>query len=259
MLRNSKNKTDFVAFYSSLPDFVNVDLLQKKKVFVAGAGGVGNFITYFLTSVGIGHIYIADFDKIEISNLNRQFLYNINDIGKYKVFVLSNKLSNVNPNTNIFPINQKLTKENIKYIIPKGIELIIDCVDNWETKLLLNEYSVKSKIPLAHLGVSGCKGQTAIFNTSNTSPCLQCVYEAFDDILANEIDENISHLSYSIAFVSSILVSEIVNLFLKKETKLTTKIILTNIERLEIKEIPINKRDDCPVCSKFSKNKVFFH
>ena len=119
---------------------------QKKislsKVFIVGAGGLGCPIADLLCRAGVGEIGIIDHDKISLSNLNRQTLFNTNDINNYKVNVLKKKLKKINPLVKVNIFKKKINKKNINNLISK-YHLIVDASDNFETKFLLNEKSIK--------------------------------------------------------------------------------------------------------------------
>ncbi|SVB34231.1 uncharacterized protein METZ01_LOCUS187085, partial [marine metagenome] len=111
-------------------------------VLIVGAGGLGCPIADYLSRAGIGTIGIADFDKINLSNIHRQSLYNSKDIGKFKVDVLKEKIKSINPFTKIKSFKKKITDENFNNII-KSFDIIVDGSDNFKTKFLLNKYSKK--------------------------------------------------------------------------------------------------------------------
>lgn len=118
--------------------------ISSSKVFIIGAGGLGCPIADLLCRAGVGEIGIIDHDKVSLSNLNRQTLYNSTDINKFKVEVLKRKLKKVNPFVKINIYRKKINKKNINNLISK-YHIIVDASDNFETKFLINEASVKSK------------------------------------------------------------------------------------------------------------------
>ena len=114
------------------------------KVLIIGAGGLGCPIADYLSRAGVGTIGIADFDKINLSNIHRQNLYNSKDIGKYKVDVVKEKIKSINPFTKIKTYKKKITNKNLNNVI-KSFDIIVDGSDNFKTKFLLNKYSIKYK------------------------------------------------------------------------------------------------------------------
>src|SRR5512133_2014725 len=111
--------------------------LKRATVFVAGAGGLGSPISTYLAIAGIGKIILADFDCVEKSNLNRQFLHHEKDLGREKVISAEEKLLSMNPYIKVETIKEKITDENADSIVP-SCDLIIDALDNFETRHVLN-------------------------------------------------------------------------------------------------------------------------
>ncbi len=116
----------------------------KSKVLVVGAGGLGCPVIDYLSRAGVGNIGIVDQDKVSISNIHRQSLYNSKDIGRSKVAVLKKKIKLINPLIKIKIFKERITKENIEKIF-KNYDFIVDGSDNFKTKFLLNKYSLKYK------------------------------------------------------------------------------------------------------------------
>ena len=116
----------------------------KSKVLVVGAGGLGCPVIDYLSRAGVGNIGVIDHDKVNISNIHRQSLYNSRDIGKFKVSVLKKKIKLINPQVKINTFREKIEKKNIEKIF-KDYDFIVDGSDNFKTKFLLNKYSIKYK------------------------------------------------------------------------------------------------------------------
>ena len=118
--------------------------LKSAKVLVLGMGGLGCPLSIYLASLGIGTIGIVDDDKVELSNLNRQIIYNINDIGKYKVDVAKNKIKLINKNIKIKSHKIRVNKTNIEKLI-KNFDIECDGTDNFKTRLIVNDQALKQK------------------------------------------------------------------------------------------------------------------
>jgi len=114
------------------------DRLKNSKVCVIGAGGLGSVVLYYLTASGIGNIKVVDYDEVKLDNLNRQFIHFTEDIGKSKVESAKDKLNRLNPDIKIEILKIKIIKGNIKDII-KDCDVIVDCLDNIETRLIVSD------------------------------------------------------------------------------------------------------------------------
>lgn len=148
--------------------------LRKARVFVAGAGGLGSPISTYLAVAGVGKIRIADFDTVDPSNLNRQFLHHERDIGRDKIKSAAEKLLSMNPEIKVETIKEKIMDENAGSVVPP-CDLIIDALDNFDTRHVLNRLVVERKIPPIHGAVSGYRGQATTIIPGKT-PCLYCIF-----------------------------------------------------------------------------------
>jgi len=148
--------------------------LVEASVLVVGCGGLGAPVLYYLTAMGIGHLGLCDGDKVTLSNLNRQVLFTTEDIGKQKAEAASTRLKTLNPDLKATVYNRNIDNESAEEIIPK-YDIIVDCLDNFETRFILNDTCVKSKKILVHAGISEYYGQLMTI-IPGKSPCLRCIF-----------------------------------------------------------------------------------
>jgi len=118
--------------------------LLKSSVLIVGAGGLGSPISIYLSALGVGKIGIVDKDKVELSNLNRQVIFETNDLKKKKSLTAANKLKRINPDISIKSFNRKINSRNINQIA-KEFRIIVDGSDNFKTRFLINDYCLKEK------------------------------------------------------------------------------------------------------------------
>jgi len=148
--------------------------LAGASVLVVGCGGLGAPVLYYLTAMGIGHIGLCDGDTVSLPNLNRQILYTIDDIGKPKASIAKERLHVLNPDleTTIYDsfMNEKLAQE----IIPV-YDIIVDCLDNFDTRFILNDTCITANKPLVHAGIGEFYGQLMTI-TPGKGPCLRCLF-----------------------------------------------------------------------------------
>lgn len=148
------------------------NVLMGSKVTVIGAGGLASPVLTYLTCAGIGTITLIDYDTVTESNLNRQFLYKEKDLGMLKAKIAKDVLQGLNSQITIHPVSQKLDENNIRDIL-KGADAVIDCVDNIETRLMVNRECLKQDIPLVEGGVNGFYG--FVMSVKRDFPCLECI------------------------------------------------------------------------------------
>jgi len=148
-----------------LPDFGEEGQLKlkKSKVLVVGAGGLGSPVLLYLTAAGIGNIGIMDFDEVSEHNLQRQILFNTNEIGQNKALIAKDKLSALNPYVNIKIYEKAITKENADLIIEK-YDVVVSCVDNLPVRYIIDDVCKKHKKPHVFGAIAEFQGQLSVFN-----------------------------------------------------------------------------------------------
>ncbi|MEJ5226926.1 HesA/MoeB/ThiF family protein [Thermodesulfovibrio sp.] len=148
--------------------------LKNSTVFIAGAGGLGSPVSVYLAVAGVGKIIICDFDNVEITNLNRQILHCHTRIGINKALSAKITLTAINPDVEVVPITDKIEADNVDELIGDA-DIILDCMDNLETRYLLNEVAIKKGIPLVFGAIYGIQGMISFIHSPET-PCLKCLF-----------------------------------------------------------------------------------
>jgi adenylyltransferase/sulfurtransferase len=216
----------------------------KSKVLVVGAGGLGCPVIDYLSRAGVGNIGIIDHDKVDISNIHRQSLYNSKDIGKSKVIVLKKKIKLINPLVNVKIFKERIGKENIKKIF-KNYDFIVDGSDNFKTKFLLNKYSLKYNKILIVGAISKMDGHIFTFDFKNkTDPCLKCFYqtEPSDEILNCEYEGILGPVA---GVVGNIQATEVLKKVLKIGDKSNKKILILDLKKLNFRKVEFKKKSNC--------------
>ncbi len=220
----------------------------KSKVLVVGAGGLGCPVIDYLSRAGVGNIGIIDDDKVNISNIHRQSLYDSKDIGKSKVIVLKKKINLINPLVKIKIFKERIEKKNIGKIF-KNYDFIVDGSDNFKTKFLLNKYSLKYKKILIVGAISKMDGHIFTFDFKNkTDPCLKCFYqtEPSDEILNCEYEGILGPVA---GIVGNIQAIEVLKKILKIGDKSSKKILILDLNKLNFRKVEFNKKKNC-ICKK---------
>src|SRR3972149_3186622 len=147
--------------------------LKSSTVFIAGAGGLGSPVALYLAVAGVGEIRLCDVDTVELSNLNRQLLHSDARLGMSKVGPAGATLREWNPAIDIVLCGAYLADDNVEQIVGKP-HIVIDCLDNYATRYVLNTYCIKNRIPLVHGAIWGLTGQVTFLHPPET-PCLRCL------------------------------------------------------------------------------------
>ena len=228
----------------------NIGILGQKKilnskVLIIGMGGLGCPVAEFLTRSGIGVLGIIDNDLVSISNIHRQSLYDQKDLNKSKVKIAQKKLKNINPKTKVSTYNFRLDKKNFLKII-KNYDYIVDGTDNFESKFLINDISLKYKKFLVTGAISKFDGHIFSFNFKNKKdPCLRCFYQEesiTDDVLNCEYEGILGTVAGIIGIMQA---NEILKSVLNIGQNLNGFILIIDLLNLNFRKVRINKRKKC--------------
>ena len=248
-MKNQLNK-NLIERFSRQIVLKNIGIIGQKKilsskVLIIGAGGLGSPVAEFLSRAGVGTIGIVDNDKVSLSNLHRQNLYNTSDIGQFKVKVAKEKIKRINHNTKIKIYKIRLNNINFKKII-NNYNYIIDGSDNFKTKFLINDFCLKFKKFLVTGAISKFDGHVFTFNFENKKlPCLRCFYqepEISEDLLNCETEGILGTIA---GIVGTIQANEVLKKILNIGKNLNGHILILDLLNLNFRKVKINKKKNC--------------
>ncbi|MFX1351457.1 MAG: ThiF family adenylyltransferase [Promethearchaeota archaeon] len=214
--------------------------LKKTKAFVAGVGGLGSPVLSYLTVAGVGTISLADSDKVELSNLSRQFLHWNKDIGNNKADSAGDKLLEMNPNVKIRRLAEVITKDNASSLIDNS-DLIVDCMDNFETRYTLNQVALEKEIPLFHGAVYGLEGQATTIIPGRT-PCLRCI---FPEVPPKEV---FPVVGVTPGVIGCIQAMEVIKYAIGVGNLITNRLLVFDGMDMEFMNIEVKENPNCPEC-----------
>jgi len=214
--------------------------LKNAKVFIAGAGGLGSSISIYLTVAGIGRIRIVDHDTVELSNLNRQILHWNKDIGKRKAASAEEKLKKINPDVRVEAISEKIDKNNVFEVIGES-ELIIDAMDNFHTRYLLNRTAIVKNIPFFHGAINGLYGQATTIIPRKTA-CLRCIFPVAP------LPETFPILGVTPGIIGLIQATEVIKYIIGMGELLENRLFLWDGLNAKMDEIALERNPKCEDC-----------
>jgi molybdopterin/thiamine biosynthesis adenylyltransferase len=215
--------------------------LNRARVFIAGAGGLGSPVSIYLAAAGIGTIRIIDHDVVELSNLNRQVLHWDENIGMAKTESALTKLKKLNPGIKIEAIAETITQNNISQLAA-DFDLIVDAMDNLPTRYLLNKTAIEKNIPFFHGAVHGFEGRALTVIPGKTA-CLNCVYHG-----ATVPKQKFPVIGVTPAVIGCIQATEVIKYILGLGDLLTNRLLVYDALNMTFNELTVKKDPNCVHC-----------
>ena len=213
--------------------------LKNSSVIFIGAGGLGSSAIMYIAAAGIGKIGIADDDKVEISNLQRQVIHNNSEIGNYKTDSAERRIKNLNPHCKVKTFTEKINTKNVIKILNQ-FDIVCDCSDNFGTRYLINDACVILNKPLIYGAVQGYEGQVSVFNFKENSP-------NFRDLLPKPPDQGLipSCTDYGVIGISpgiigTLQANEIIKIITQKGKVLDGIILILNLLENDMKKLNLS-------------------
>ena len=216
--------------------------LKSARVLIAGVGGLGSPLSMYLTAAGVGRILLADRDVVSRSNLNRQVLHWEPDLGRPKVDSAAEKLAQLNPVVKIRPRPGEIDRETVLDLV-QGCDLVLDAMDNFDTRHLLNRASVETGTPFIYGGIHGLTGMLSFFIPGKTG-CLACLFpgpmpaEVFPVLVTTP------------GVIACLQATEAIKYLVGLEGLLTGRLLIYNGQEMSFHEVELSPNEDCPVCGK---------
>ena len=222
--------------------------LLSSKILVIGTGGLSSAATLYLAAAGVGTIGIADKDKVELSNLNRQIIHNTYRIGQLKTESAKQTINELNPDIKINLYNE-ISTQNINKIISQ-YDFIIDATDNFETKFLINDACVKEEKPFSHAGIVGFQGQLMTY-VPNKGCCYRCVFKEPPKQECVSSCSKDGVLGAAVGIIGSLQAIEAIKYILNIGELLTGQLLTYNALTCEFRKVKLPQPDnECPACGK---------
>ena len=216
--------------------------IKNSKVLIIGMGGLGCPLLTYLASSGVCEIGIVDHDKIEISNLNRQTLFNSFDIGKYKASQAKEKINKIYKEIKIKIFKTRISNKNIDKILKK-YEIICDGTDNFETRYLINDKCKKNNKILISTAISNYDMQLFKFNIKKKGPCFRCFMPEKPDQENNCGSEGI--FSPVAGVLGSLQANEVLKTILNLKDDLNNNILIFNSLKTSLRKVKITSNPSC--------------
>jgi sulfur-carrier protein adenylyltransferase/sulfurtransferase len=220
--------------------------LRSARVLVVGAGGLGSPAALYLAAAGIGTLGLVDFDRVDVSNLQRQILHGTRAVGRPKVDSAAERLADLNPDVRVIPIERRLSAVNARDVIGQ-FDLVVDGSDNFPTRYLVNDVCVWLDKPLVYGSIFRFEGQASVFHATR-GPCYRCLYaEPPPPHLVPSCAEG-GVLGVLPGVIGSLQALEAIKLVLGAGEPLLGRLLVFDALRLVFRQLGLRKDPDCPVC-----------
>lgn len=221
--------------------------LLKSRVLLLGAGGLGSPAALYLAAAGVGTLGLIDADVVDASNLQRQILHGTSTVGVSKVESGKARIKDLNPDVNVIAFDERLTSENIDRVLDHGWDVIVDGLDNFPTRYLINDASIWKNIPVVHGSIFRFDGQVTTF-VPKKGPCYRCLYpEPPPAHLAPSCSEA-GVLGVLPGIIGVIQATEAVKLILGAGEPLNGRLLMYESLRMRFSQVKLRRDPECPVC-----------
>ncbi|QGU32287.1 HesA/MoeB/ThiF family protein [Thermochromatium tepidum] len=221
--------------------------LRASSVLVAGLGGLGSPVALYLAAAGVGRLLLADFDRVELSNLQRQILHTTDRLGLPKTESARRALQAIAPNVELISVDAPLTPETLPELVG-DVDLVVDGCDNFATRFAINAACQAAHVPLVSGAAIRLEGQVAAFSGRPGGPCYRCLYPD-EGTLDTSCAAN-GVLAPLVGIIGSLQATEVIKILTGLGTPLFGRLLLLDAARMEWREVQLHPDPACPVCSK---------
>jgi molybdopterin/thiamine biosynthesis adenylyltransferase len=219
--------------------------LKNSKVCLVGLGGLGSPASMQLAAMGVGHLRIVDRDVVELTNLHRQHLYGVDDVGYPKVEVAAKRLQRLNPYITVEPLPLSVNETNAEDIV-EGMDVVVDGLDSMAARYAINRACIKLGVPYVFGAAITTTGNLSTIVPGETA-CLECFYGRLNDKKLPKCGVVGVHPSL-VNVIASLEVSEAIRILTGKHPRLVNKLLHFDLDEMEFNEVSLSKVESCPVC-----------
>jgi adenylyltransferase/sulfurtransferase len=224
-------------------------MLLDAKVLCVGAGGLGSPAAMYLAAAGVGTLGIADFDRVDLTNLQRQLLHDTDDVGRPKVESAAERIAGINPDVNVIQHNVVLNSENA-FDILGGYDIVVDGSDNFPVRYLVNDATQMLGKPLVYGSIYQFDGQASVFMPGPETPCYRCLFPQPPPPGAVPSCSEAGVFGVLPGIIGSIQAVEAIKLITAIGDPLVGRLLLFDALDMEFTTVKLRWDPDCPVCGK---------
>ncbi|MET0067560.1 MAG: molybdopterin-synthase adenylyltransferase MoeB [Candidatus Thiodiazotropha sp.] len=219
--------------------------LHESRVLIVGLGGLGSPVALYLAAAGVGELVLADFDRVDLTNLQRQIIHKTADIGRLKVESARDTLSALNPEVRVETLAEQLDESRLDQLI-RNVDLVIEGSDNFATRFAVNRVCRALRVPLVSGAAIRMEGQVSVFTGQPGSPCYQCLYP--DEGAMDETCSANGVLAPLVGIIGSIQATEAIKQLTGAGRCLDARLLLLDALQMEWRSLKLKPDPACPVC-----------
>lgn len=232
-------------------DIDGQEKLLAARVLIVGMGGLGSPVALYLAAAGVGHLLLADFDRVDITNLQRQIIHTTDSVDQLKVESAAERLRALNPGVALTQITEPLDAERLQQHL-QGVDVVVDCTDNFAIRFAVNAACVQHKIPLVSGAAIRMEGQLAVFDSRLPhSPCYRCLYEPTEDDTSCTANGVLAPL---VGIIGSWQAIEVIRLIAGFGESSAGRVQLFDVKTAQWRNFKLPKDPACPVCGVDQQN-----
>ena len=220
--------------------------LQKAKVLIVGAGGLGSPVSLYLAAAGVGSLGLVDGDCVELSNLQRQIIHGTEELHQKKVESAKRRIEDLNPevNVNLYPF--RLDNENASRLVAE-YDMVVDCTDNFMARFLVNDVCVMCGKPFVHGSVSGFSGH--VFTHIPGTACYRCIFKAAPPASGGK-ELPVGVIGSAVGVIGSLQATEVLKYLTNRGNLLTNRLLCFDGLQMQFNVLKVRQDENCAVCGK---------
>lgn len=223
------------------------DKILKAHVLIVGAGGLGSPVALYLGSAGVGHLTIADHDRVDATNLQRQVAHTLGRVGEFKAESARQAIAAINPDVEVTPVTQRAEGSLLDRLVGEA-DLVLDCTDNFATRHAINRACVKHRKPLVSGAAIRFDGQVVVFDARDArSPCYACVFPE-SELMEEALCATMGVFAPLVGIIGSMQAAEALKLICGVGEALTGRLLMLEGKRMEWSEMKLARNTACAVC-----------
>jgi molybdopterin/thiamine biosynthesis adenylyltransferase len=227
-------------------DVQGQESLQAATVLIVGLGGLGSPAALYLAAAGVGRLILADGDRVELSNLQRQIAHQETDIGRNKASSAASSAAALNSDIRVDIVEKNLTETDLAPLL-NGVDLVVDASDNYPIRFALNRACINKAVPLVSAAAVRSEGQISVFDPVRVGPCYRCLYQDEGEHSALSCAQS-GVLAPVVGVFGSLLAMEAIKVLASYGENLSGSLLILDLKTMDCRKLTVPRWKDCPDC-----------